>query len=188
MNKDLIRAKLKQIRQDLSADQIAAYSHRIFLQLASLKEFRSARIIGAYSPLPGEVNIISSLLNEAGKKIYLPVIEANQALNFYYHAKNTGLQKNKYQILEPDPKSSSAIPPEDLDLILIPMLGFDLHGNRLGMGQGYYDRYLAHINTGKKCGLAFYCQMWPAIPHQPHDIKMDIILTEKHLFRFEDKL
>lgn len=188
MNKDLIRAELKQIRHQLSTKQINAYSYQIFIQLLALQEFKAAKNIGAYSALDEEVNILSALIRQTGKTIYLPVIESNQALTFHLYTKKTALSKNKYQILEPDPKTSSSITPHDLDLILIPMLGFDLQGNRLGMGQGYYDRYLAYLNTTTKCGLAFSCQTWPFLPHEAHDVKMDLILTEKQLFRFKDEL
>ena len=67
----------------------------------------------------------------------------------------------------------------DIDLYLMPLLAFDLKGNRLGMGGGYYDRYLANIQTGIRAGVAFNCQQVEQLPTEHWDVKLHTIFTEQ---------
>jgi 5-formyltetrahydrofolate cyclo-ligase len=74
--------------------------------------------------------------------------------------------------------------PEELDVILIPGLAFDLNGNRLGQGGGWYDRVLARAPHALKIGVCFDCQILESVPHEAHDVKMDFVVTEKRLLEF----
>ncbi len=89
--------------------------------------------------------------------------------------------KNEYGIIEPD-KIRQIIP----EIIFVPMVGFDENLNRLGYGKGYYDRTISKLRKLKKIfviGLAYDNQMVPKIPAEDHDEKMDIVLTDKKIYR-----
>ena len=77
--------------------------------------------------------------------------------------------------------------PEDVQVVIIPMLAFDRGGNRLGYGAGYYDRFLCRHPHPIKIGIAFSCQQAESIPADKSDVKMDYIITEKGVIRCNGK-
>ncbi|MGB4579562.1 MAG: 5-formyltetrahydrofolate cyclo-ligase, partial [Methanoculleus sp.] len=77
--------------------------------------------------------------------------------------------------------------PEDVQVVIIPMLAFDIEGNRLGYGAGYYDRFLSRYPHVTKIGAAFSCQQTENIPTDDNDVKMDYIVTEKGVIRCNGK-
>ena len=115
-------------------------------------------------------------------KISLPVIDQNTCeLLFSKYDDKKNLRKNKLGIIEPI-KLKNITP----DIIFVPMLGFDRDLNRLGYGKGYYDRTISKLRKLKKIfviGLAYDNQMVQNIPTENHDEKMDIILTDKKIYR-----
>jgi 5-formyltetrahydrofolate cyclo-ligase len=125
----------------------------------------------------------------AKKQCFLPVLsdQETKTLTFAAYHPNDVLCLNRYNILEPENKT--IFPIEALDLVFVPLVGFDLQGNRLGMGGGYYDRTFAHghkkiINKPYLIGLAYECQYVPMLPLEPHDVLLDAVLTEKKLYTF----
>lgn len=92
-------------------------------------------------------------------------------------------------IPEPDPDRDPVFPVEEIDLVIVPGLGFDPHGNRLGQGQGYFDRFLAQLGPSvPKIALAFDCQVVPRLPVEPHDIAVDAVITESAIYRFAEEI
>jgi 5-formyltetrahydrofolate cyclo-ligase len=92
------------------------------------------------------------------------------------------LVRGKHGILEP-PANSPVVPLNQLDLVLVPGVAFDLHGRRLGRGYGYYDRLLDKV-CGIKCGVAFDQQIKAELPEEPHDARLDCILTPTRWLSF----
>ncbi|MCF0106969.1 MAG: 5-formyltetrahydrofolate cyclo-ligase [Holdemanella sp.] len=126
--------------------------------------------VGLYVPINGEVNVFDDF--KRYKNLYLPICEENTTLNFY---KFTGkLYKGIFNTYEPSNKKK--IDPLDLDVIIIPLVGFN-KTHRIGYGKGYYDRYLKNTQA-IKIGIAFDCQEDPSIRKKPNDIDMDLIITE----------
>lgn len=122
----------------------------------------------------------------AKKKCYLPLLLKN-SLEFGIYEKNTPLRLNRYNIAEPDVASN--FPKDQLDLVCMPLVGFDLDGHRLGMGGGYYDRTFEfirdqHVAKPFMLGLAYEAQRLPRVPVESWDIPMDGVLTEKQLYIF----
>ena len=137
--------------------------------------FQEAIHIALYCALNNEVNTSELIENYyCKKKIVLPVI-TGENMHFYHYSGSENLKKGAFGILEP--VSRDLVPPEDIDLFIIPGVAFDYHCNRIGRGKGYYDRYLADINK-PTIGLCFDFQLINSIPHEPHDKKMTLILTE----------
>ena len=88
---------------------------------------------------------------------------------------NTVFKKSHYGILEP--VNAKIIDKNEIDMIIVPMVAFDAQRHRMGHGKGYYDRYLKDYQ-GMKIGVAFECQKFPQLDVYPHDIPMDLIISE----------
>ncbi len=91
-------------------------------------------------------------------------------------------------ILEPKPelrgRAATTLDAKDLDLIIAPGLAFDRRGGRLGYGKGYYDKLLRQVRgDATKLAVGFECQLFAEVPVLPHDVRMDIIVTEKAVYR-----
>ena len=85
------------------------------------------------------------------------------------------LSPGRFNVLEPKAGCPS-VPLNQLDLVFVPGVAFDFNGRRLGRGKGFYDRLLAEVR-GYKCGVAFEVQVIAAVPEEPHDVRVDSILT-----------
>ena len=141
--------------------------------------WQSAKSVLFFAPLPGEPDIwplLEFALHE-GKLAALPYFDAEQ--NAYLARRITNpladVRPGKFGIREPG-ASCTVVPLNQLDLTLVPGVAFDLSGRRLGRGRGFYDRLLA-LAGGVKCGVAFDEQIVDAIPAEPHDVKLNRILT-----------
>jgi 5-formyltetrahydrofolate cyclo-ligase len=151
--------------------------------------FKHSQNIACYFAVENEFDCapIVKAIWGAKKNCYLPILSETNTLEFALYDSHTDLKFNRYRILEPD--TSLYFPSDQLDLVLMPLVGFDLQGHRLGMGGGYYDRtfQFLHDKTIRKpflLGLAFEFQKMEQIPVDPWDISMDGVLTEKQLYLF----
>ncbi len=138
-------------------------------------------IIAGYYPSYYEVNILNFLEKASKKKfkIVLPVIKSSKSMSFKSWIFKEPLNVNKFGMLEPKNSIKNIIP----DLIMVPLVAFDDHLNRIGYGKGYYDRSLRKISKIKKnaisLGIAYSFQKCQKIPTNKHDFKLDYIFTEK---------
>ena len=138
--------------------------------------------ISIYYPSFYEVDVLKVIDLENLKKFnfLLPIIERNNAMNFYRWKKNDILFVNRFGLLEPQ-KSLKKIP----DIVLLPLIAFDKNKNRIGYGKGFFDKYLNRfIKNHKKIltiGVAFSFQKHHNLPVNDKDYKLDYIITEKGL-------
>ena len=189
MQTDLREAKVtlrKQIRGALHQISLAARATQSAQLRDRLKEqaiWKNAGSILFFAPLPEELDLWPLLEEElaVGKTIALPGF--NPAGQSYIARQVRNLQHDialgKFGIREPA-AGCLETPMDRLDLILVPGVAFDRSGRRLGRGQGFYDRLL--MNTGGvKCGIAFDEQLVDDVPAEPHDAKVDFILTPTRL-------
>ena len=179
-----LRALLRQQRRALSVRDVRKNSQRIAARLCAQAMFHQARQILLYSPDENEVDT-EGLWQEArrqGKYVYYPRVTADkQEVEFIRRHDNEPLIPGVFDILVP--------PGEDIlrsvaqtDLVLIPGVGFDRTGHRLGRGRGYYDRALRDLLAGAlRVGLAHDYQIVSHIPIDEHDERVDYIVTEKRL-------
>ena len=135
----------------------------------------------------GTSHIINMAL-ESNVSCFLPVLDftAQNNLCFVRYDKGTPLHKNKFGILEPSLNEKNSIDPAKLDVIFLPVVGFDRSGSRLGMGGGYYDRALEFtklhkLDKPKLVGLAHSIQEIKSIHRQVWDIPINFIATEKEI-------
>lgn len=155
-------------------------------RFAALPVWRTARRIGLYLPADGEIDVrpLAQLAWSQDKAVYLPVVGAAGAMDFARWSKRQKLRANRYGIPEPVVARRHRLSPGRLDLLVMPLVAFDRNGIRLGMGGGYYDRALAaRPRRPMLTGAAFAAQQVERIPPMPWDIPLDLIVTERRVFR-----
>lgn len=183
MIKDELRAKMRENRRALTCGEVQEKSGEIQKQLFSLDCFKNAgtvcTFISAFKE-PDTVEIIKWLL-QTDKKTAVPITDtASGTLSLSYINGMEDLKKGAYNI--PEPKTLLHADAEDMDIILVPGLAFDRSGGRMGFGKGYYDRLLSRTNA-VKIGLCYDFQLCNKIPTEAHDVPMDLIVTEREIWR-----
>lgn len=192
MNKSSLRRQLKAARKAISLPErrlAARAAVRLALRHGLLL---NARRIGLYLPHGAEFDA-HGLLNQAlgmRRECYLPMLPPRgRVLRFGRLGRATRMSTNRYGIAEP--LDARPLRAQQLDLLLVPLVGFDAHGYRLGMGGGYYDATLAfmrhrrHWRKPRLVGVAYECQRVDTLPHDAWDMPLDAVLTERQLYRFK---
>jgi len=170
-----LRAEFKGLAADARASASAALCDRVRVSAA----WQSARAVLVFFPIPSEPDIAPLLADAllAGKLLALP--RFNAATNAYEAVRVIDpvreLATGPFQVREPV-AACPVVPLNRLDLALVPGLGFDARGGRLGRGKGHYDRLLAGF-AGMKIGVAFDFQILPEVPREPHDIALNAVVT-----------
>ncbi len=184
-NKSELRRLLRTRRRALTGLCRVRAERRIAATLARLIARISARRIAAYLPFDGEVDL-SALIHRQAQRFWLPVIRPRGDLQFRPASALIGRRgrRNRFGIIEPNRAAIKTA--RQMNLILLPLVGFDRLGHRLGMGAGFYDRTLKNLRRPRPAlvGIAFACQRVADLPHDPWDIPLDAILTEHGLTRF----
>lgn len=181
-----IRKKIIAERQKLNVASQDKSSQKIKQRLITLDIFKQSKNIAIYLPIHGEVNtipIIKTIWAE-NKHCYLPIVIDKNNLLFALYKKGDSLNANKYKILEPILSPKKLISVENLNLVVVPLVGFDENRNRLGYGAGYYDRTFAFKIAKHEpflIGIAYELQKTPIIPN-PWDVPLDLIITEKKIY------
>jgi len=174
---------MKRMRKEHPAHERALKSCAICKKLVASPEFQGAKTILAYCPKEDEVDawaaIAAALVQE--KTACLPrTDEEKKEITAYRISGSEKLEKAAYGIFEPARDEKKAIAPEKIDLIIVPGVAFDIHGDRVGHGLGYYDKFLAAAKNAKKVAVAFDFQVVnEKIVCESHDVQVDQIITEK---------
>ena len=180
--KSLLRNKLRQNVSRIGILERKRKSLRILKQLLHTQAFRNSQNILTYVSLGGEVETEAFIQKSlaAGKNIFAPRVSSKRGEMEIFRVRHPShdLKKGFKGIPEPRKKLSAQVNPRDLDLILVPGLGFDRQGRWLGRGGGYFDRFLKQAVKAKKIGLAFREQILKKIPEAIHDVSVDQVLTD----------
>ena len=171
-------------RRALSAGERAVFSKKICGRIARTKAFRNANTILAYLATWDEVDL-SILCEKAvkqGKEVAYPVSYKDGIMEAFVPDGPESLVKGLLGITAPDPERSELLKPEDIDLVLVPLVAFDEEKRRLGHGGGYYDRYLPKCTNAKFVLVAFEAQKLPQIVTDPHDVLMNVLVTEDRIY------
>ena len=181
MIKQLIRKKILKLRKKNFKKSFTIKPDKIFKFLK--KEGVKGKLVGGYYPYNFEVDTLEILKNLIGKKyeISLPKISKNNTMNFIKWSFNKPLLINNYGI--PEPQEQTIVYP---DILIVPLVAFDDHLNRLGYGGGYYDRYIAKVLKKKEVitiGLGYSFQKVEKLPYNENDIKLNYIITEKKIYK-----
>ena len=182
--KTQLRARLLDRRRSADPESVRRASARACSRVADLPEWAAARTVALYVGWRGEADPLP-LLDAAGeKRVALPVIAPGaDLLRFYAVAHAAELVPGHFGIPAPTPEATRAVAAADLDLVVVPGVAFDAEGRRLGLGRGYYDRLLATAPGALRVGFAFDWQLVASVPVEPHDLSMDLVVTERTVLR-----
>ena len=185
--------KMRIIRIGVHRNIGRAVANIIFDQLQKAREmglaFDNESIVSGYWPIRDEVDtrILLRRLHEEGMRCALPVTQGkNKGLLFRRWQPGDILQEEKFSVAVPAPGQPVLVP----EIMLIPLLAIDRKGNRLGYGGGYFDRTLLcrrHCGEGPvvAVGLAYEAQIVSHVPNDEGDIRLDWLITEQNVYRFE---
>ena len=163
--------------------------------LVSSALFRNSRRLAGFMANENEPDLAAVMYQAwaVGKKWHLPIIGLPYVNHLWFGRYEPGdpLVENRFGIAEPKVALGKATLSWGLDVVLMPLVAFDLQGNRLGMGKGYYDRtlkYLRHRRHWCKprlIGVAYEFQKVDKLPFQPWDVPLDGVVTEQQLYMFK---
>ena len=187
-----LRRMLRKARRELTPSQQRKAAQGLYRQLAQHPLFRRAKHISLYLPTDGEIDprLLLRAAQRRGKATYLPVLSAWPRTKMVFQRVRPGekLLPNRFRILEPRVNISQQRKVWALDLVLLPLVGFDDAGGRLGMGGGFYDRslaYLARRQSWRKptlLGLAHECQKVERLVQASWDVPLAGTVTDKQWY------
>ncbi len=185
--KEALRKRLRHHRQNITAKERSDAEQEIAQHLFQSSLFKQAQKMAIYLPFDGEVptHIILQTALLRQKAVYAPVVASN-SLKFVKISLDTPLRANRFGIVEPHYPLMKQIPPAQFDIVIVPMVGFDHHCHRLGMGGGFYDKTFAFKKRTLKpklIGLAYDFQRVSRIPTSGLDLLLDEVITEKRRYR-----
>jgi len=191
---DEVRRLKRQMRAEASAHRAKqpnaeALSQAIFQRLVTLPEYARAQTLMLYLDVRSEVRthwFVPTAWKE-GKRVVVPYCEDGE-IELFRLDQLDELAPGLMEVPEPKPelrgRADRKIDPSELDLIVVPGLAFDYHGGRLGYGMGYYDKLLHQIrNDATKAAVCFERQLVLEVPLLPHDIRMDMVITENAIYQ-----
>ncbi|MFO2461946.1 5-formyltetrahydrofolate cyclo-ligase [Pseudomonas sp. 15FMM2] len=192
LSRPQLRRMLRKARRDLTPGEQRQAAHGLYRQLAQHPLFRRAKHISLYLPTDGEIDprLLLRAAQRRGKATYLPVLSAWPRTKMVFQRVRAGekLSPNRFGILEPRISASRQRQAWALDLVLLPLVGFDDAGGRLGMGGGFYDRSLSYLSRRKTwrkptlLGLAHECQKVGQLTQASWDVPLQGTVTNKQWY------
>ena len=188
--KTIYRQSILQGRAALNASDITQLSESILKLAHKGLDISTCEALGGYFAANNEVSIEAIIKTRLQKKLTttFPVISSNQSMAMVNPENLKKLSKNKFNILEP--VSGNEVLPIEHDMIIVPTVGVDKNGFRVGYGGGYYDRLLKPILDKKNrpliIGLVYDFQLIDDLINEEHDIKLDVVVTEKQVINFTE--
>lgn len=189
---DSLRRQLRAKRRALSRAEQRDHAQSLARLLGRHRAFLRACRVGAYWAGDGEMDPrpLLRLARSRQKRCFLPVLRPHprRKLWFLVYGPGDALTKNRFGIPEPGLRNRRIRLPWALDLLLIPLVGFDADCNRLGMGGGYYDRTLAYLRYRRHwrrpllVGIAHECQRVESLQANPWDVPVDMVSTDKRIY------
>lgn len=184
-----MRARLRAARAQLAAAERIGAANALVSTLERLPEFLVDKRVAGYWAVRGELplNIALGRLRSRAQDYYLPVLAAGTTLNFAAWEPGGAVHANRYGIPEPSCNTTQLLPAQAIDLVLVPLLGFDRRGNRLGAGAGYYDRSFAFLREKVRpaqpllVGIGYHFQELEELAPQSWDVSLDFVATDREL-------
>ena len=181
--------QLRAARTQLDAVARIAAADALVSTLEQLPEFLVDARVAGYWAIGGEVSLHAAFarLRRRQQTYCLPIVEAAAQLSFAAWAPGQPLRTNRFGIPEPEADASQRLRPAQIDLVLMPLLGFDRRGHRLGAGGGYYDRSFAFLRDCPRpaqpllVGIGYHFQELPELTPQAWDVALDFVATEHEL-------
>ncbi len=180
-----LRNQFKDRRRKMPYINKAEKDFFIFNRIISTKEFIDSDLVLTFVSTDIEVNtrsIINYALNQ-GKKVAVPKCFPDSHMEFYYINSIDELSVGCFSVLEPSMNDNNIVVDFYSSVCIVPGLGFDMEGYRLGYGKGYYDRYLSRY-TNNMIGICYSSCLKNTLPHGRYDRKINILITDKFTKRF----
>ncbi|MEE5078930.1 5-formyltetrahydrofolate cyclo-ligase [Pseudomonas alliivorans] len=192
LSRPQLRRQLRKARRSLTRSQQREAARGLYRQLAQHPLFRRARHVSLYLPMDGEIDprLLLRAAQRRGKATYLPVLNAWPRTRMVFQRVRLGetFRPNRFRIPEPRINRAKQRRIWALDLVLMPLVGFDDEGGRLGMGGGFYDRslaYRARRSTWRKpvlLGLAHECQKVERLAQASWDVPLQGTVSDKRWY------
>lgn len=178
LDKPLLRSRLLEMRAGVDAATRATMPDALARHAAFIAETAGSGTVSGFWPIRDEADprALMAALDAAGVGQALPVV-TREGLVFKAWRPSDALVKAGFGLLQPLVEA----PLEHPAVMLVPLLGFDRRGGRIGYGRGYYDGAIARYQPRRTIGIAFSAQEVPAVPLEPHDQRLDMVLTEREL-------
>ena len=180
-DKGALRKMILKARRSLPAEYRQRASEVIMARLLECEAYRRAEAVMAYASMADEVQLQGLLEHslKAGKFLALPYVIAQGLIGAARVKSLAALTEGAYGILTVAEEGREMLPPGSLDLIVVPGVAFGLDGSRLGMGAGFYDRFMSENEPqALRIALCFDCQLAEEIPMEKHDQRVEAIITE----------
>lgn len=182
-----LRKRILNLRNSMSKEDAINKSSLIVNKLTCLDEYQKSKTVFVYMSFGNEVvtiDLIKKMLSE-NKRVVIPYTDTENTVLIPSELKSMeeDLVLSSFGYYEPSYEKISVVEPEEFDLIITPGVVFDKHLNRVGFGKGYYDRILCRKRKDAKAvAVAYDFQVLEEVPAEQHDIKMDMIITEKNIY------
>lgn len=181
-----LRKQIQQILAEISPEVRVQKSRMICNAVIASEEYKKASVVMLFLSMLHEVDTTAMILDafQHGKTVAVPKMSWQQRhmIPVEIQSLDTGLQTDRMGLR--NPTTGTPVPFEDIDLVIVPGLGFDRKGNRLGRGGAYYDRFLSSPGMrAEKWAVAFSEQILDAIPHEEKDVPMNAIVTDTGILR-----
>ena len=185
MDKKLLRKEMRARRKSLPEFERQTLSNEIIKKFLAQDVYKNSQIVMAYVSMPEEVQLQKIFTDAfAQKKILaVPLIVGAGEMQAVQVESFDALEVGEFGILTVRKESRKIISPEKINCVIVPGAAFDLNLNRLGLGGGFYDKFLPRAVNAKKIALAYEFQIIENVPTEPHDFKVDMIITEKQIIR-----
>ena len=187
MTHDEIRQRNRKLRAEIKQEDLDKAANNLCQRIIELPEFDRAEKIAAYFAVNGEISL-DPVIDHAlslGKKIYLPNLD-KKSLRFSPYFREQKMRINKFRLPEPDVGDDEMLQPQQLDLVLAPLVVFDANRNRIGMGGGFYDRSFAFrkqgIDTPALIGVAHELQKVDELVPEAWDVRLDKVVTDRAIY------
>ncbi len=183
--KKWLRKRKIQARESLTEEERLKYSEEICRRIAGMPGFADAETVFIYNWMRGEVRLdtLAETAEAHGKRIVYPkCVSGTEMIAVQPGQGSSAWTSGAFGIREPDPEKGSVIPPDEIDFVVCPCSSFDAGCRRLGMGGGYYDRYLPFCTKANIVAAAFETQRAERIPADAKDVPVDAVITEKCIY------
>ena len=183
--KKLLRREMRARRKSLTEIERQTFSNEIVKKFLAQEIYQSSKIIMAYVSMAEEVQLQKIFVDAFNSKkiLVVPLIVGKGEMCTVEVPNFDALEVGEFGILTVRADLRKIIEPEKIHCVIVPGAAFDLNFNRLGLGGGYYDKFLPRAVNAKKIALAYDFQIVDAVPNEPHDFKVDMIITEKRIVK-----
>lgn len=179
--KKILRREFLDKRAAVPIDERDRISHELIKKFLAMTIYHEAKVIMAYASTPDELQLdeLFAACFADGKLLAIPLITGKGEMQAVEVPSFDALEVGAFNILTVKRELRRFIEPAQIDCVIVPGAAFDVSGGRLGLGGGYYDRFLPRAVNAMKIALAYDFQLVETLPIEPHDAKIDAVLTIK---------